>query len=117
MRRLTAIVVAVTAVSVVACTSSSTGGSAHPAGTPATSATPVAAPAVWVCRPGGPNTACSTQLDATVVASDATRTRERFVPAAHPKADCFYVYPTVSRAPGNNAPRTAAPEVVDAVHA
>lgn len=40
-----------------------------------------------------------------------------FVPAAAPKADCFYVYPTVSQAPGDNAPRTATPEVVATVHA
>ncbi|MDT7539878.1 MAG: hypothetical protein QOI82_3463 [Actinomycetota bacterium] len=38
-------------------------------------------------------------------------------PAATPPADCFYVYPTVSNAPADNAPRESAPEVVEAVHA
>ena len=60
---------------------------------------------------------CEINLDATEVRPDGTRTRLPFVPADAPKADCFYVYPTVSRAVTDNAPRTVAPEVVDVVHA
>jgi hypothetical protein len=96
----------------VACSSS--GGSAAPTA----SATPaVPTDTVWVCRPGLADNPCTTNLDATVVRPGGTRTRVPFVPAAAPAADCFYVYPTVSTAPGDNAPRIAAPEVVDAVHA
>ncbi|WP_241527186.1 DUF3089 domain-containing protein [Sphingomonas turrisvirgatae] len=49
----------------------------------------------WLCRPGRQD-ACTAPLDATVIAADGSRTIERFVPAANPKFDCFYVYPTVS---------------------
>lgn len=72
---------------------------------------------VWVCRPGAPSRACTTDLDATVVASDGTRTRESFTPARSPRADCFYVYPTVSTAPADNAPLAVTSEVSAAVHA
>lgn len=49
----------------------------------------------WLCRPGRED-ACTVNLDATVVAPDGSRTVEKFTPAANPKFDCFYVYPTVS---------------------
>lgn len=39
------------------------------------------------------------------------------MPAKTPRADCFYVYPTVSTAQADNAPLVASPEIVSAVHA
>jgi hypothetical protein len=95
----------------VACTTSE---SARPALSP-TPAAPT--DTVWVCRPGLVANPCDRDLDATVVRAGGARTKAAFVPAAAPKADCFYVYPTVSRDPGDNAPREPAPEVVEAVHA
>jgi Protein of unknown function (DUF3089) len=49
----------------------------------------------WLCRPDRRD-ACSTSRDATEVAANGTLTVQKFVPATAPKADCFYVYPTVS---------------------
>ncbi len=54
--------------------------------------------AAWLCRADS-ETLCTSGLDAVAVASDGTRTPEPFVPAATPKIDCFYVYPTVSAEP------------------
>jgi hypothetical protein len=114
MRRPTA-VLAVVLVALTGCTS---GKPSSKAASPAPSPS-VAAPSntVWICRPGRPSLPCTTNLDATVVARGGTRTRVPFHAAAAPPADCFYVYPTVSTAPGDNAPRTSAPEVADVVHA
>jgi hypothetical protein len=57
----------------------------------------------WLCLPGRDD-ACTRDLTATEVHPDGTLTIERFTPAAAPKADCFYVYPTVdlSPIPGNH---------------
>lgn len=51
--------------------------------------------AMWLCRPGMSGDACSTDLSATEVAADGTRTVVPHQPAADPKVDCFYIYPTV----------------------
>jgi len=51
--------------------------------------------ATWLCRPERTD-ACSSGQDATVITADGTRSVEKFMPAASPKFDCFYVYPTVS---------------------
>jgi hypothetical protein len=64
-----------------------------------------------------PSTPCTSDLDATVVSKGGGRTRQVNRPATDPKADCFFVYPTVSTAAADNAPRASAPEVVAAVHA
>jgi hypothetical protein len=48
----------------------------------------------WLCFPGRDD-ACAGDLTATEIHPDGTRTLERFEPASAPKADCFYVYPTV----------------------
>ena len=55
---------------------------------------------------------CAGNLDATVLAPDGTRSTEVFRPAANPKIDCFYVYPTLSEAASINAPLAAEPEAV-----
>lgn len=72
---------------------------------------------VWLCRPGMAANPCETNLDATVVRADGTRTTERFVPGKDPAVDCFYVYPTVSAAPATNAPRRATAAEITAVRA
>lgn len=53
----------------------------------------------WVCRPDLPE-ACHDDLRAAVLQADGTARIEPFRAAARPKADCFYVYPTVSESPG-----------------
>lgn len=55
--------------------------------------------ASWLCRPGADDPTCSTELDAVTVDADGTRTPRPFRPAADPKIDCFYVYPTASGDP------------------
>lgn len=69
---------------------------------PAASAGPVASTTLWLCRPGLPANPCEGGLDATLV--DGKNTVEPFTPAPDPKIDCFYVYPTVSKAIALNAP-------------
>jgi hypothetical protein len=61
--------------------------------------------ASWLCRPGRKD-ACAVDQDVTVIAADGTRKVERFKPAAAPKFDCFYVYPTLSHDPGQNSDMT-----------
>lgn len=76
-------------------------------GTPAPPETPprdVAQPTLWLCRPGMPDNPCEGGLDATSWDERGRRSTEAFVPAADPAVDCFYVYPTVSEAPGASAP-------------
>lgn len=68
-------------------------------------------PTHWMCRPGQEET-CTRDLDAMVVAADGTRTPQRFVPAADPPIDCFYVYPTASHETTPFADMTASPELV-----
>ncbi|MDP9412858.1 MAG: DUF3089 domain-containing protein [Pseudomonadota bacterium] len=63
----------------------------------------------WLCRPGRKD-ACSTDLDATVIAPDGRTRIERFRPARSPAVDCFYVYPTVSMDPGPNSDLVAGEE-------
>ena len=74
--------------------------------TPSTSAPAddvYADPASWLCRPENADDACHRDLDTTVVRADGTTEVQPFVPAADPKVDCFYVYPTVSLDPGPNS--------------
>ena len=71
----------------------------------------------WLCLPGAGDNPCEGGLDATVVEPDGSTSVEEFVPARRPAVDCFYVYPTVSDAPGLNAPRRSAPEVVGVARA
>ena len=72
----------------------------------------VAHPTVWVCRPGMRANPCAGGLGAVVVHPDGTTARQPFRPAAHPAIDCFYVYPTVSRATTANAPLHADAQIV-----
>ena len=84
--------------------------SAQPA--PATSASArndYANPATWLCGPGRQD-ACAVDEDATIVRADGTAAANPYKPAADPKIDCFYVYPTVSREKTANADMAAGPE-------
>ena len=58
----------------------------------------------WLCRPDLPSDGCRVDLTATEIHPDRSRTIVPFVPAAAPKVDCFYVYPTVDHSvvPGNH---------------
>ena len=69
-------------------------------------------PATWLCRPGRQD-ACTVNQDATVIAADGKMTLEKYKPAADPKFDCFYVYPTVSNDPGGNATMAIEKEETD----
>jgi hypothetical protein len=76
-------------------------------------AAPAPAAATWLCAPGlaAAENPCVGGLETTVIAADGTRTVR---PArSNPRApvDCFYVYPTVSGAPGTNAPLAPEPAV------
>lgn len=94
--------VALLVLGLAACSSPSS----EPASAPASVAPSAAAEAPsdtrWLCRPGLPDNPCEGGLDATV--ADGSRVVERFAPAPDPPIDCFYVYPTVSRATSVNAP-------------
>lgn len=121
--RSTAALITSVALVVVGCTA---GGAGEVSRGSATDSAATAAPAVsalatipprpvdhstlWLCRPGQPDNPCEGGLDAKLVADGGVRTVEPFTPAEDPGADCFYVYPTVSEAPGDNAPL----EVTDA---
>lgn len=83
---------------------------------PVVVASPAAGSTVWICRPGQSPNPCTANLDATVATASGT-TKAAFRPATAPPADCFYVYPTVSQAGANNAPRETAPEIESAAHA
>jgi hypothetical protein len=58
----------------------------------------------WICQPGTALDACKTELTATDLEPDGTRKPLPHHAAAHPKVDCFYVYPTVDLelVPGNH---------------
>jgi hypothetical protein len=63
----------------------------------------------WLCRPGRSD-ACSQDLTTTIVEAGGKTTVEKYVPAANPTFDCFYVYPTVSRDTTPNSDMVAGPE-------
>jgi hypothetical protein len=73
-----------------------------------------AAGTVWLCRPGLADDPCAGNLDATAVLADGSTRSEPAAPAAHPAVDCFYVYPTVSTEPTDNANLTVQPAEIDA---
>lgn len=62
-------------------------------------------PQAWLCRPDN-NAFCDIDLTATVVNANGRLVREAHQKAASPKADCFYVYPTVSNDPAANSDMT-----------
>jgi hypothetical protein len=94
---------------------------AAPAPALAPSATPAAAPMdydrpeSWLCRPDLSTDACRGDLDVTELRPDGSRVVVPFVPAAQPKVDCFYVYPTVDlkMVPGNHTDFSDTGQIVE----
>ena len=87
---------------VAACTTS------HPTAAPTPTPSkgpllPVTHPTLWLCQPAATADPCHTPLDTRVVEPNGSTVG---VPAPDPSqpVDCFYVYPTVSRATTTNAP-------------
>jgi len=70
-----------------------------------------------VCRPGLPDNPCAVGLGAEVLPVVGGSRPERFVPAEDPPLDCFYLYPTVSGAPGPTAPRRSTARIEATVRA
>lgn len=54
-----------------------------------------ASPSAWACRPDVKGDACDVDLTAVEILPDGATKIIPFTPAADPKVDCFYVYPTV----------------------
>ena len=63
----------------------------------------------WLCLPGRDD-ACSKPLPTVALNPNGYGSVGQAVPARDPKIDCFYVYPTVSRDPGDNSDMAAGPE-------
>ena len=60
----------------------------------------------WLCRPGRRD-ACTVNTDITAIAADGTIAVHKSTKARDPKADCFYVYPTLSYDEGGNSDMVA----------
>jgi hypothetical protein len=63
----------------------------------------------WLCLPGRVD-ACGRPLPTAALNANGFGSVGQSVPAKNPSVDCFYVYPTVSRDPGDNSDLTAGPE-------
>jgi hypothetical protein len=68
----------------------------------------------WLCWPGR-NDACESDLTTTVVRADGSTQVQTFQADPKAKIDCFYVYPTVSRDPGQISDMTVKPEETNVV--
>src|SRR4051812_39015263 len=66
---------------------------------------------VWLCSPQQAKDPCDYGLTTTVIKPDNSRSTEKTKAARHPKADCFYVYPTVSDQKSTNATLAKDPEI------
>lgn len=60
----------------------------------------------WLCRPGRRD-ACTVNTDIAAIAVDGTIAVRKSTKASDPKADCFYVYPTLSYDEGGNSDMVA----------
>jgi hypothetical protein len=64
----------------------------------------------WLCKPGMAEDPCAPSLRTTVFSNTGSKLRvENVKRAKAPKIDCFYIYPTVSDQPGQNANLTVDP--------
>ena len=63
----------------------------------------------WLCLPGRDDP-CSKPLPTTALNPNGYGSTGLVRPAANPPIDCFYVYPTVSRDPGDNSDLVPGPE-------
>jgi hypothetical protein len=61
----------------------------------------------WLCRPGRRDACSTVSLDVTEVATDGSLAVRKVERASDPKADCFYVYPTLSYDPVGNSDMVA----------
>jgi hypothetical protein len=86
---------------------------AAPAPAPAAAAAPApvdyAQEANWLCLPGHPDV-CALPLPTTALNTNGYGSTGMVVPDPKAPVDCFYVYPTVSRDPGDNSDLTASME-------
>jgi hypothetical protein len=69
-----------------------------------------ASKSVWLCLPGRTPDPCTAPLTTTVVQTNGETSVEHARPARRPPINCFYVYPTVSEQPGENANLEIEPE-------
>ena len=89
--------------------------SSSPRSSPSTTSSPPSsaagsAPPTWLCLPGQANDPCTANLDATIFHANGTTTIQSGSPTTSPPVDCFYVYPTVSAQQTVNANLTVDPE-------
>src|SRR4051812_12204424 len=83
---------------------------AQPAASPALAPAPdYAQEANWLCLPGR-NDACSVPLPTAALKPNGYGPTQMVKAGLRPPIDCFYVYPTVSRDPGDNSDLVAGPE-------
>jgi hypothetical protein len=69
----------------------------------------------WLCHPdlsAGDDVCRAADLRTLSVAADGTGTAQAFVPAADPRVDCFYVYPTASADVGENSDFLPGPQEI-----
>lgn len=64
---------------------------------------------VWLCHPGTANDPCESDLTATRIDGTHAQIVTTAQPSAPRAVDCFYVYPTVSQEPADNADLTIQP--------
>ncbi len=73
---------------------------------------------VWLCRPGQAGDPCAFSPAVTTVTAEGTTSVSTPGPTRASRAfDCFYVYPTVSTEPGNNANLAIQPAEIGAAAA
>jgi len=80
------------------------------AGFAAAAAAPAAAETLWLCNPRFASNPCLSSEQATVALGNGATFLQPAQPASNPPVDCFYVYPTVSSEPFQNATVTIGPE-------
>jgi Protein of unknown function (DUF3089) len=61
----------------------------------------------WLCRPDRRDACSTVSLEITDIAPDGSLGVRKVARATDPKADCFYVYPTLSNDPGGNSDMVA----------
>jgi hypothetical protein len=66
---------------------------------------------IWLCRPGLASNPCQGDQTTRYFAPDGSSHVGRPAVPADPPVDCFYVYPTVSNQPTQNATQSPDPEV------
>jgi len=86
-----------------------------PGAAAAARATGAASSTVWLCEPGQPSDPCAYDRATTTVTAQGTTSVSTPSPTpTAPRFDCFYVYPTSSQEPGNNANLAIQPPEIDA---